>query len=735
VSKFIFVYSAANPFAHSINHINYLILSIISLDGMRGSVQTVGLFVLGLGLTNSDAAVIHSVFKNGHGKPGEKGRHHHHASKAADEDQELSVGRNRDVQVGSIQEDAASSVDEMTNRRFAEERKQLGPRDVPGVKASPRFATKVIHDQWSTTLMTFYAESKAAAENVSECNGYFSHLDHWTNSWVNFEFKEDDSGQYEPVMLEVSRLYGGKAIRSAKITPERGDVTVQVKNGKAYVTMLQPCQIVLDINGRMETTDTGPSYKGDAIHTYSILGNPTLKNKPDPSSKDVYVVKPGVLPPSDFNQSTLYFAPGVHRILKEEDINTKAYFLQPGKAYYFPPDTWVHGALNTTNDTNADITIFGYGHLVGSSIPRGDCKTNPSPEALHMRNVVNADISGITFVDFPNHHLILGGDEEDDTHSNILRNIKVMGWRANGDGVHVCNYWTVQDLFLRTQDDSLYIASCSQGQLFDRIVTWNDANGASFIFTAGHGGMNAVLRNSDAIYARSSWAFWAGGRVFNLRGIEEDQTITNITIENVRASDSLPTMPFLDFNARSSETHVLLQAMQAIPSLMERKWSGQSDQIDASLGLTSRQVKNFQEYVLYNDNKFKKFATVGKFTDVTFSHVTVRNFSSVQYDLDGHSLPHGLLNVMNTTDVAAISNVAFNDVTFAGTSLADLVCDETVFFISEEVKNLTIDGKDIADMGHHGGSLKRIKPTIIAWHDLADRLKRSANWLKGTIDS
>merc|ERR1719401_1939087 len=60
---------------------------------------------------------------------------------------------------------------------------------------------------------------------------------------------------------------------------------------------------------------------------------------------------------------------------------------------------------------------------------------------------------------------------------------------------------------------------------------------------------DASLTDSDAIYSRSSWAFWAGGRVFNLRSISNDQTIANISVDNIYASDPLPTMPFIDLNA------------------------------------------------------------------------------------------------------------------------------------------------------------------------------------------
>jgi len=82
----------------------------------------------------------------------------------------------------------------------------------------------------------------------------------------------------------------------------------------------------------------------------------------------------------------------------------------------------------------------------------------------------------------PNHDIIASGE------GNTMRNVKVMGWRSNGDGVHVTKSWSVSRLFLRTQDDAMYITSGEGAHShYDRIITWNDANGWSFKFSAGGG--------------------------------------------------------------------------------------------------------------------------------------------------------------------------------------------------------------------------------------------------------
>ena len=79
---------------------------------------------------------------------------------------------------------------------------------------------------------------------------------------------------------------------------------------------------------------------------------------------------------------------------------------------------------------------------------------------------------GVTFVDFPNHHIIADAvtpTAKDGTcglsSPNIFTNSKVWGWRANGDGLHVFGTWEVSNMFMRTQDDSMYTQSIGHAGL------------------------------------------------------------------------------------------------------------------------------------------------------------------------------------------------------------------------------------------------------------------------------
>jgi hypothetical protein len=300
--------------------------------------------------------------------------------------------------------------------------------------------------------------------------------------------------------------------------------------------------------------------------------------------------------------------------------------------------------------SNFSVLLFcntngGYGVLSGEAMTRADAPDNDSPQGILFMGVVNASITGLTLVDMPNHHIVAGQSDD-----NTLRNVKVLGWRTNGDGVHVFSSWQVSDLFLRTQDDSLYL-TCGAGctGVFERITTWNDANGVAFLFSPGGGDEQSgvVLRDSDAIYTRTSWFWWAGGSntVFVQRGAAQGGVMSGVRVENVRVEDPLPA-----FNP-------------------------------------------------FRIDLFAPGVTAGTFRDISFTNITVANFSTIREDLAGRPLPKGIPNALFAAPAGGavnLTNVAFWNVSIAGQSMAALIRDPTVFNLSAgNLFNVTVDGRDV----------------------------------------
>jgi len=404
------------------------------------------------------------------------------------------------------------------------------------------------------------------------------------SSWVSYEVTPDQA-----VEIEISKLDGASVISAVVHPANRG--TVSLVGGKALITVVGPKQLTVDIDGAMDERNTAGWASGDRLHprvgvahTFSIFANPFLEyDRPDPNDADVLTVAPGTEPPVSFTQTTLYFLPGVHRprtipaccsvpawvdtggcICDSSDTSSPGYvapyLLQANKNYYVPSDAWIDGWFDTDmSGSNGrwlrSTRFFGYGVISGRMFKRRLSDGNTSPKGINMRNMAGSELMGLTLVDTINHALILKGKGQGGgllasgpVNWNSLSHVKVLNWRGNGDGVHVFNYWNeIHDLFLRTQDGSMYFASGMRSYTtWRRVTTWNDANGIPFMIAAngvtfGHG--TGRLEDSDILYHRKQWPEWCGG-IFDLRNV--NTSMRHLTMRNIRIHDPFPTCPLLD---------------------------------------------------------------------------------------------------------------------------------------------------------------------------------------------
>ncbi len=577
-------------------------------------------------------------------------------------------------------------------------------------EAAPATATGDGLQAAGAFVPVFVYETKSRNSSESGGDGYFSHLNDWTASWISVE----SDG---PILVRVRRLDAQPMTRCRAHPDSAGARVVSVADSVATVTIPGPARLTLDFDGGLDEVDTGPSYKeGPPMHTFSLFVNPPLET-PSPDTPGVLTVKPGDHIPTESdmpaNTTTIVFQAGVHMIPRNKTNGWRVYTLVSGVRYFLSADAVLHSALNSGNWGADNITLVGYGLLSGEDLDRDPCKpgldctgealvaatasttsateitatttttttttttavndhvtaaavdggVNNSPQGLTIHGANFAHIEGITFVDFPNHHLILDATQTYDSAGNctrnVLANIKVLGWRANGDGVHVFGIWNVQNLFMRTQDDTLYLhagdypSSGCPPTVYSGITAWNDANGASFITC----GMGTTLRDSDAIYARASWAWWSGGRVFTHRS-DFKGSCEKVTIENVRASDPLPSL-----NA--------FQLQESGPM------SGAT------------------------------------YSHVSFRNVQVRNTSVMPSCQSGNgcncipkcktntALPYGVPNIIAGTSASVnITNLSFQNVTIRGTNIGKWIVGQGVyagaFNVSRAfVYNISVDGVPI----------------------------------------
>ncbi len=408
---------------------------------------------------------------------------------------------------------------------------------VPGLASSNqyRFRVRIVgtgEKDWRAPF-AFITTCKTTAK---EKDAYFPELAGWSHTYINFEMDR-------AVEVEVSR-FNDQPIRTAVAHPTRKVGACVVRNGKAYVRVDRPCLVAIDIDGQMDRQDTGKTptgrYNGPPIHTLSIFANPPISDRPQPTGPGVFAVKPGETPPSDGPWKTLYFLPGIH------DIGL-AFPVHAERKYYIPGDAIVYGTFSNRKwEDGHDIRIFGLGTISGARLTHPGHVVPAIPGSEQSRydpvEIVGATdtrVEGVTLADSAHHSLMLVAGYSP-SHPTDVHWVKIFTWRANGDGINPFGNVLVEDCFLRTQDDSLYVS----GRGIRRTVLWNDANGSSFVLSSLPQLTDRTLtvEDCDVIYSRASWHHWTGGRVFNMRGEGSGPCGTGVIFRNINVEDQRPTL-------------------------------------------------------------------------------------------------------------------------------------------------------------------------------------------------
>jgi hypothetical protein len=403
---------------------------------------------------------------------------------------------------------------------------------VPGLAASQQYQIRVRSSAMGSAWQNVFAWETVCKTIEENTDAYFDTLAGWTHTYVNFE----TSGEVE---IEIARV-NGQPIRTASVHPFRKSAACSVINGKVLMRLEKPCLVAVDIDGQMDNQDTGKGYKGPPIHTISIFANPPLSDKPKPFDPGVLTVKPGEIPPANGSWTTLYFLPGVH------DIGL-AFPLRANCQYYIPGDAMVYGTFSNPKWSNGhNIRIFGLGTLSGARLKHPKYVKPEVSEDDYKRyrpievvGAIDTQVEGITIADSATHSLMLIGPYKAG-HANKVQWTKIFTWRANGDGINPFGNTLIEDCFIRTQDDSLYV----NGLGIRRTVLWNDANGSSFVLSSMPQltDRTLVVEDCDIIYSRAKWHNWSGGRVFNMRGEGGGAAGAGIIFRNINIEDPRPTL-------------------------------------------------------------------------------------------------------------------------------------------------------------------------------------------------
>jgi hypothetical protein len=296
-------------------------------------------------------------------------------------------------------------------------------------------------------------------------------------SWTTFSF----SGKVTVVVTSH-----GLPITSCNILPSRLGIAPRIYPDRVEFELSSPAKLSVEINGSIK-------------HPLLVFADP-LETEPPP------VPGPNVL----------IFPPGYHDVGRVELRSNQTVYLSGGayvKGYF-------DGGINKTN-----ITIRGRGVLSGEDYKH---KSHHLIEIMGNKTG-NIQIEGITMVNSPWTHLRMWGEH------NTVRNVKMISWYHNTDGILLGANSVIEDCFFKLNDDAIKLYH--SGIRVRNCVLWQLANGAPFQLTWNVSVPTGDVKVSDCDVIRVEHrSDWDNKAIFNSihggTGHLSSYLFENIYIEN-----------------------------------------------------------------------------------------------------------------------------------------------------------------------------------------------------------
>ncbi len=303
------------------------------------------------------------------------------------------------------------------------------------------------------------------------------------------------------------RITCAEAPRSARVLPASAGILPAIDGRTVSFRLDRPRPLTLEING----TWTG------ALH---LFGNPLETDVPRPDDPDV-----------------LYYGPGIHEV--------GSVTVPGGKTVYVAGGAIVRGIIRP----DEKFSVSGYSGLKtyaptfalrGANIVfRGRGIVDGSGSTTHARSLLSVQgrdirIEGVIFRDSSTWTIPL---RECDRVS--VTNVKLLGYRANSDGIDICNSRdvTVEGCFIRTLDDLIVVKSDRGRGGVRRIVArncvlWNEVAHALSVGAELREDVEDVLfTDCDVVHDL--------GREWTLRVYHCDSArVSGIRFENIRIEET-----------------------------------------------------------------------------------------------------------------------------------------------------------------------------------------------------
>lgn len=308
-----------------------------------------------------------------------------------------------------------------------------------------------------------------------------------TASWTNFAFSGGS------VTVEVTRLAG--TISSAVVRPLDNGVTAAINGNKAVFTLSSPQKISVEFNGSL---------------THKLF---------------IFADAPEVNPPSPSDPNVIYFPPG------KWDLSSKLTDapdypgwseIPSGKTLYLAGGAFVSGRIRTRGKDN--VGIKGRGILSGGTYPHVN-----GIGLVDFTSSTPVSIEGVTLLNSPGFVISAGGSS---TLQNTFKNIKIIAWHNNTDGIGGGKNAVIDDVFIFNNDDGIKMNS-----IYLRVtnaVIYNRNGGAALQISWNHlNGDDVYIKNVDIIH----YDHGAGDEAAIWMNHAADADLHNFRFEDIRVED------------------------------------------------------------------------------------------------------------------------------------------------------------------------------------------------------
>lgn len=308
---------------------------------------------------------------------------------------------------------------------------------------------------------------------------------------------------------ETVTVTSPEPITSIKILPSSLKITPSIQGNSASFQVESPKNLTIEINGEW-------------IRSLHLFINPPEANVPKPDDPNV-----------------IYFGPGIHEISHMVVGDNKTVYIAGGavvRAIIGPDEEFRISGYSGLRTYSPTIELRGRNIKV-----RGRGIIDASGCTTHARNMLmvrgsNISIEGIILRDSPHWTIPLRGCD-----SVTIDNVKLIGYRANSDGIDICNSRNVivENCFIRTLDDLIVIKTPRWGKgevkniIARNCVLWNQvAHGLSIGAEITSDISDVLFTDCDIIHDQ--------GREWSLRVYHTDAArVSNIRFENIRIEESI----------------------------------------------------------------------------------------------------------------------------------------------------------------------------------------------------